>query len=95
MITPVLRASFERNRAAIDAANACGKCCGTRVVVEPCGECDGRGTVPPAGNGPYWDREREECIACSGYGEDEVECPDCEGSGEAEALPVTSREMDR
>lgn len=33
-----------------------------------CPYCEGRGRVPPAGNGPYWDREMEECIECSGYG---------------------------
>jgi hypothetical protein len=34
-----------------------------------CSHCEGRGTVPPAGNHPYFDREEVHCIECDGTGE--------------------------
>lgn len=61
---------FNANRAAIALA----------LEIE-CKECDGRGTVAPSGNGPYWDSEREECEECSGHGYIEPElrhCDDCD-----------------
>lgn len=36
---------------------------------DECGCCEGRGTVPPAGNGPYFDREEVLCVECDGTGE--------------------------
>jgi len=34
-----------------------------------CSHCEGRGTVPPGGNHPYSDCERELCVECDGTGE--------------------------
>lgn len=34
-----------------------------------CSYCEGRGTVPPAGNRPYFDREEVLCVECDGKGE--------------------------
>lgn len=34
-----------------------------------CSHCEGRGTVPPAGNRPYFDREEVLCVECDGTGE--------------------------
>lgn len=48
-----------------------------------CADCDGRGTVPPSGNAPYWEREMEECYECNGRGYVELEaryCDDCDFS---------------
>lgn len=36
---------------------------------DPCPCCEGRGTVPPAGNRPYFDREEVLCVECDGTGE--------------------------
>lgn len=36
---------------------------------EECGCCEGKGTVPPAGNRPYFDREEVLCVECDGTGE--------------------------
>lgn len=33
-----------------------------------CSHCEGRGTVPPAGNHPYFDREEALCVECDGTG---------------------------
>lgn len=56
---PDLQRAFAANRLAIARA----------LEDEPCPYCEGRGTVPPAGNGPYWDRERVLCVECDGTGE--------------------------
>lgn len=34
-----------------------------------CSHCEGSGTVPPAGNRPYFDREEVLCVECDGTGE--------------------------